>query len=76
MSLAKLHLGCGDNHLEGWQNHDRDVDLTKPLPYESNSVKAIFTEHVIEHLTTHEAVNFIKECYSCLLYTSPSPRDH
>lgn len=62
----KLNLGCGNNILSGWDNHDMDVDLTKPIPYADLSVQKIFAEHVIEHLTSAEMMNFFSECYRIL----------
>lgn len=58
----KLNLGCGGNILEGWENHDADLDITKPLPYADGSVSFIFAEHVCEHVTTHEFLRFLDEC--------------
>ncbi len=39
------------------------VDLCKPLPYADNSVSAIFSSHVFEHLFMDEVERLIKECY-------------
>lgn len=64
--MLKLHFGCGANKMVGWENHDLDVDLAKPLPYPNESADFIFTEHVIEHLTTHQAWNFLEESYRIL----------
>jgi predicted SAM-dependent methyltransferase len=65
----KLHLGCGSNLLSGWVNIDLDspgsdlhADLTQPLPFVSDSVDFIFTEHFIEHITRPNAVALLKEC--------------
>jgi len=65
-SKVKLHFGCGGMRLEGWQNHDLDVDLAKPLPFDANSVDFIFTEHVVEHLTIQQAWNYFGECHRIL----------
>lgn len=62
----KLNLGCGANRLHGWQNHDMDVDLSKPLPYANQTIEKIFAEHVIEHLTSAEMMYFFEECYRVL----------
>jgi len=62
----KLHFGCGGNVLESWQNYDMDIDIRKPLPFEANSAKRIFTEHMIEHVTHREAYRFLEECYRIL----------
>lgn len=43
------------------------VDLTKTLPFASNSVSAIFSSHVFEHLFMNEVENLIKEIHRCLL---------
>ncbi len=66
----KLHLACGPNVVEGWQNIDIlknksiiNHDLRKPLPYKDNSVEAIFNEHFIEHLTKIKAEEFLVECF-------------
>lgn len=69
----KLHLGCGSQHLTGWINVDiissADVvhDLTKPLPFENNSIEHIFNEHFIEHLTYDQGKKFLEECYRVLI---------
>jgi len=40
----------------------RQVDVTKGLPVEDNSVDFINSSHLIEHLTIEEGVAFLKEC--------------
>jgi predicted SAM-dependent methyltransferase len=64
--MRKLNLGCGGNIIAGWENHDWDVDITKPLPYEDNSIDFIFIEHCVEHTTTPDAVRFFAECLRIL----------
>jgi SAM-dependent methyltransferase len=61
-AMLKVNLGCGDNKLEGWKNHDRDVDITKRLPFADGSVDRILAEHVVEHVTYVEAIEFFREC--------------
>ena len=62
----KLHLGCGGYQIEGWENHDIDIDIRKPLPFEDGSVSHILFEHCIEHITHQEAWGFLEECYRVL----------
>jgi len=69
----KLHIGCGDIYLDGWVNIDLDSDradvkhdLTRPLPYDENSVDFIYSEHFIEHLTVDEGLKMLKECHRIL----------
>jgi SAM-dependent methyltransferase len=57
----KLNLGCGENKLKGWNNHDSDVDIRKPLPFPTDSIEAILIEHCVEHITYYEAVEFLLE---------------
>ncbi len=66
MSELKIQLCCGGNHLEGWQNHDAETDITKPLPFESNSADAMFIEHGAEHVNTHEILRLFTECHRVL----------
>jgi predicted SAM-dependent methyltransferase len=62
----KLHLGCGTNRLAGWLNvgipGDIAHDLRKPLPIPDGSVRFIYSEHFIEHITPDEALIFFREC--------------
>jgi len=69
----KLHLACGPNIVDGWDNLDilnnKGIirhDLRKPLPYKDGSVDLIFHEHFIEHLTKLEAEAFLRDCYRVL----------
>ncbi len=63
----KIQFGSGSNILNGWINTDiGDVDITKVLPYEENSVDLIFIEHCLEHVTTPDAVRFFMESYRVL----------
>lgn len=62
----KLNLGCGGNILEGFQNHDADMDITKPLPFPDNSVEFILAEHVVEHTSGPDSFRFMCEAYRIL----------
>lgn len=71
--ITRLHLGCGDNLLQGWANIDFNANagvighnLTRPLPLEANTIEFIYTEHFIEHITRDEGVSFVTDCYRVL----------
>lgn len=64
--MRKLNLGCGGNLLAGWENHDMDLDITKPLPFQNDSIDFVFAEHVVEHTDSPTALRFFDECYRIL----------
>lgn len=64
--MLKVEFGSGAHKLEGWINHDIEVDIRKPLPYEDNSVDYILAEHVLEHVYPSEGYSFLKECHRIL----------
>lgn len=59
--ILKLNLGCGGYRLAGWSNHDRDIDIRRPLPFKDGSVGFVLAEHVIEHVSPREALAFFRE---------------
>jgi ubiquinone/menaquinone biosynthesis C-methylase UbiE len=64
--MRKIQFGCGGNRLMGWENYDYEVDISKPLPFPNSSADAVLAEHVLEHISIHDAWNFIEECYRVL----------
>ena len=69
---AKLHVACGNVHLDGWINIDKFsspaadfiVDVRYGLPFRDLSY--IFAEHFIEHLSYPEIIAFLRECRNAL----------
>jgi hypothetical protein len=74
MRELRVHLGCGSRIFSGWVNVDafpgRDVDLVWDLrlrlPFRDNSVKLIYSEHVLEHLSKPGALSLLGECIRVL----------
>lgn len=64
--MRKIQLGCGGNRIAGWENYDSEVDISKKLPFESDSVDAVLAEHVLEHISIQDSWNFIEEVYRIL----------
>lgn len=64
--MRLLHFGCGPNRLEGWENYDRDVDLTAGLPFPDRCARRILAEHVVEHLPFPSGLKFLAECHRLL----------
>lgn len=62
----KINLGCGTNKLAGWENHDDEVDITKPLPWAEGAADFIFIEHCVEHVSFHQAIGFFEEAFRVL----------
>ena len=72
--VLKVQLGPGQkNYLEGWINVDANMftgkcdiwaDLRNPLPFHTETIDAIYSHHVIEHLPD---IHFhLKEVFRCL----------
>ena len=65
--MIKVVLGNHWCPLGDWVVlEEKDQDITKPLQFVDNSVDCLFMEHVIEHITFHDALKFFKEAYRSL----------
>lgn len=72
--IIKMNFGCGMNLLDGWLNLDMFplnrrvcyINCAQRLPFCDNKVNYIYTEHLIEHLSLNQFINFIKESYRIL----------
>jgi SAM-dependent methyltransferase len=69
----QLHLGSGRSPKPGWVNVDLFGDpadlvwnLDRPLPFEENTVDAIFHEHLLEHFTLGNGLALTEECHRVL----------
>lgn len=70
----KLHLGCGNKHIDGFTNIDArpldGVDVVDNIitltEYENNSVKLIYASHVLEHIGRNEYMSVLKRWYDIL----------
>lgn len=62
-----LQFGCGPHHLpDPWENYDREVDITRPIPFPDCSARFILAEHVIEHVPFSKGMHFLSECMRLL----------
>lgn len=63
-----VNVGSHDKTISGFINLDLEPlgdvcgDVTHGLPLRAGSVEGIYSEHFIEHLHQHDAVQFFREC--------------
>lgn len=50
-------------HIQTWPKNVQRRDLTKPLPQKDQTVEAIYSSHMLEHIYLAEARNLVKEAY-------------
>jgi len=71
----RLHLGAGEHVLPGWLNTDLHdygrsdlvyLDVRRPFPLPDASFDAVFSEHMLEHLTYTEGQRCLRECFRVL----------
>lgn len=66
--LLLLNIGAGTQKLPGFVNIDIEpgadivLDVRKGLPFASNSVDGIYSEHFIEHVVQGDICFFLREC--------------
>lgn len=66
----KIQFGAGGLNLEGWENYDRDIDCSQPLPrdrFPDACADVVFSEMMVEHITPQQAWNFLCECHRILV---------
>ena len=63
-----LNFGCGRQPLPGFVNIDiaapcdLRADARQPFPFEDASVRGVYSEHFLEHLTQTDGIHFLREC--------------
>ena len=73
-SPKMLNLGCGRQFHKDWINVDLEAvddqvlehDLTTGLPFEPESMDAVYHSHVLEHLAPGAGIELINECFRVL----------
>lgn len=73
-SINRLNVGCGRRFHEDWINVDLEpadasviaCDITRGLPFDDNSLDAVYHSHVLEHLSPTAGQQLIAECYRVL----------
>ena len=74
MKFAYLNLGCGLRFHPDWVNIDINYknpkiinyDVRKGIPFSDGTFDAVYSSHLIEHLSRDEALTLLKECYRVL----------
>jgi predicted SAM-dependent methyltransferase len=66
IDMKNLQLCAGGNALPDFENHDMDVDITKPFPWPDNTWDFVFCEHGAEHQNSHQFLRFCDECFRVL----------
>ncbi|TXE17131.1 methyltransferase domain-containing protein [Psychroserpens burtonensis] len=69
-----LNLGCGSAFHKDWINLDfvsnsdavQAHNLLEGIPFEHNSMDAVYHSHVLEHFSKVDGYKFIQECYRVL----------
>lgn len=72
--IRKLHVGCGNNALDGWLNsnyypeasHILHLDATESFPLDNDEFDYIFSEHMIEHISHGDGLLMLNECFRIL----------
>jgi predicted SAM-dependent methyltransferase len=69
----RLHVGSGKSPKAGWVNIDvlgHPVDLAwniqRGLPFRTETIRAVFHEHVLEHFTKTDGLRLLRECHRVL----------
>jgi predicted SAM-dependent methyltransferase len=71
---AKVQLGCGPNHFEGWVNVDLDravrpdvsVDLRGGFPAPARTLSRVYSEHVLEHFSLDDGTQILRDCAAAM----------
>jgi predicted SAM-dependent methyltransferase len=59
-------IGLQPGHLVTWPQGIRRLDITKGLPFERGSVRAVYSSHMLEHLYLSDAQRVLVECHRVL----------
>lgn len=81
-ATLKIDFGCGKNKREGFFGVDSIkypgvdmvvdlADVSKPYPWEDNSVAEAHASHFLEHLDSIERIHFLNELYRILIPNGP-----
>lgn len=62
-ALGKMPEGRLQQHREGIFRKVHYLNVSKPFPFASGSVDAVFSSHIIEHLHPETARHFIQESF-------------
>jgi predicted SAM-dependent methyltransferase len=65
--VERLQLGAGNHPLPGWANLDLEGnsihwDLTRPIPVAAGSIRFVYSEHFIEHVSRADALRILTNC--------------
>jgi predicted SAM-dependent methyltransferase len=64
--LVKLGILTSSQAAIPWSPHVMRLNLTRPLPFESEYFQAVYSSHTLEHLYHEDALHLLKECHRVL----------